>query len=282
MAVLIGLKKVYHQKVFYEANEVRKYSISISANKININYIKHLFNEQLSRFYDGIICISTNIEDYYLKYNKNTMIIPILSEIGQSPTPELYYSLSEVFKIGFTGGVSIEKENFLIFFDALVLLKNKNYNFQFNLYGGISEKENIKLNKLIQEKGLSNYVIYHGKVDQSLVMSILQKQHLLVLPRKENMQNKFGFSTKLSEYLVSGVPVLLTDVSDNLKYLMEGKDVIVANSEDPKDFALKITELIENYNNEGKKLSNNGLQAAKKYFDYKLYGEKLSEFLFKV
>ncbi len=280
MAVLFYLKKVKDKRVFYEVNEVRKYSVSFLSEKIKINYLKHSLNERLAKYYDGLICISTNIQKYYSKYNSRSILIPILSDLRDVDPNYLMKYDGLVFNIGFAGSISIKKENFNIFFDALSKVIKKDYNIVLNLYGSVSNDELNELNELLEQKNITKNVIYHGKVRQNEIVDILKQQQLLVLPRRETLQNKYGFSTKLSEYIVSGTPVLLTDVSDNLKYLKDGKDVIVVDAENSDDFALRIMQLIDNYNEIAPILSKNAIKSAKIYFDYMLYKEKLTDFLF--
>lgn len=280
MGVLLYLKQIKKKKVFCEINEVRKYSVSSSNQKLSINYLKHNFNEYLAKYYDGLICISTNIEKYYSKFNKNILRVPILSNLNNFESVKSSYNSNSIFNIGFTGFISIEKENFGTFFEALKIIKLKKYKFLLNLYGGASNKELKDLSELVREKGLSENVKYHGKVNQEEIIKILRNQQLLVLPRRENLQNKYGFSTKLSEYVLSGVPILITDVSDNLLYFKDNINALVVNADDANDFATRIMNLIDNYKNEEKKLSQNALIVAKKHFDFRIYGEKMANFLF--
>src|SRR5690606_7743318 len=102
--------------VFYELNEVRKYASSYEAPmtfyRVQYSIKKIIFNiicscvEPLLRFYDGLICISTEIEHYGRRYNKNTMRVPILTD------PDLRVEISKKeyftkgsFNIGFSGSI---------------------------------------------------------------------------------------------------------------------------------------------------------------------------------
>jgi len=280
LAVLFYLKKIKKRKVFCEINEVRKYAVSYLKEKIRINYLKHSLNEQLAKHFDGLICISTQIQKYYLKYNDKTILIPILSDLKNYNSNFLMKYNGLIFNIGFTGVICIKKENFNIFFDALFQVIKNDYNIVLNLYGMISKDELRNLQDLLEQKKIVNNVIYHGNVPQNEVIDILRQQHLLVLPRDETLQNKFGFSTKLSEYIVSSIPILLTDVSDNLKYLKDGIDVIAVDAKNSDDIALRIMQLIDNYNQIAPLLSKNAIKSAKKHFDYSIYKDKLADFLF--
>ncbi|MGO3181910.1 MAG: glycosyltransferase [Aequorivita sp.] len=271
------LKLFKRQKIFCEINEVRRYGASIKEK--SLEYYNYLFHERLSKKYDGLVCISTNIEAYYRKYNQNTIRVPIICDTDIDFIPNISFKKEEVFQIGFTGSVNIEKENLDIFFSALKKIKAKNYRFQLNLYGTVSNP--LALNKLIKKYGLESHIVSHGFLKQSKIQNILTYQNLLILPRRENNQNKYGFSTKLSEYITSGVPILLTDVSDNMLYFTDQFDCLLAVAESDNSFVNKIEYLINNYEIIGEKMAYHAFETAKRNFDYKVHAEKFMIFLTK-
>ena len=56
-----------------------------------------------------------------------------------------------------------------------------------------------------------------------------------------------GFPTKLGEYLMSGTPVLLTDVGESSQYFIDEQDMFFAKPDSPIDFAHKIKYIKNNY-----------------------------------
>jgi hypothetical protein len=50
-------------------------------------------------------------------------------------------------------------------------------------------------------------------------MNILFNYHLLVLPRKENKHTEYGYSVNHGVYRIFWGPVLVTEVSDNGRYV---------------------------------------------------------------
>ena len=270
--VVVYLKIIKKQKIFLEVNEVRRFSTKLSA----IDKLKYLFDEFLSIFFDSLVCISTNIKQYYIKYNSNLFLLPILSDIDEVYENHCTYKKGEVFKIGLTGSIHIEKENLKVIFNALSKVRREGYDIEFNLYGIMY---NIELFEgLIDEYELSEIVKYYGNIEHNRVLETLRKQDLLILPRARNLQNTYGFSTKLSEYLISGVPVLLTDVSDNLYYLASGVDCFVAEYDSPESFKNKIIFVIDNYK-QASFISKNAYMSADKHFNYKKYSKSFLYFL---
>lgn len=273
--LVMQLKLLTRRRIFLEVNEVRKYGSSVKKN--SFGYLKFLLHEKTSRYFDGLICISTNIEEYYTKYNKNTLLLPILSDTSTAYKCHCNYQVGRPFNIGFTGSVHIKKENLEVFFISLAQLCNKGYSIKLNLYGIIYEEEEFY--SLISKYNLKDVIRFQGKVEHELIPNVLSQQDLLVLPRAGSDQNKYGFSTKLAEYLVSGVPVLITDVSDNLLYLTPGVDCLLARFDSPDSFSNQIESLIINYNSTARLLALNAFNTASDRFYWLSHSERLLEFL---
>lgn len=282
---LFYFKLIHSRKLFIEANEIRRYSINLyQADSFSLRSFKLYFKKIIShiydylmKYFDGIICISENIKSYYLKINKNILLIPILSEIPKDINSYRAYNYSEPFIITFTGTINIKKENLDILFEAISIV---NSNIKLHLYGSIDNYNHNKLNELIRKFSLNNRVHYIGFVNQNELKDIFNKSHLLILPRGNIKQNQYGFSTKLSEYLVSGRPILVTNVSDNGKYIVDMVNGFIIEPDSLNAFVSKIEFIYSNYN-KFYTLPKNAINTVKKNFDYKLYTEKLYNFLYK-
>lgn len=272
--LIIYLKFIKRQRVFLEVNEVRRYGQGVKLK--SIRYFKYVLHERLAKYFDGLVCISKNIEDYYKRYNKNILRVPILSD-DNAYQSNCNYKADRPFNIGFTGSIHLQKENLAIFFEALQHISNNGFTIRFNLYGRISDPKVFY--RIVNYYSLAKIVVYHGVVKQDLLPEVMAKQDLLVLPRAENKQNRFGFSTKLSEYLVSGVPVLLTDVSDNLVYLTHGENCLVADFNNPESFAKQVEALIINYISIAPTLAKNAFEVTEEKFNYRIHADGYSKFL---
>lgn len=280
------LSKLFFKKVFLELNEVRKYSITIRTKR-NVSFItnvkflaKYFFsNFQLMSipFYDGLITISTNITKYYQKYNGNLLQIPILSEIPFKINESVNYNYIDPFIITFSGTINIHKENLDLLFHAISIIE-KNINIHF--YGHIDLENNNEFLKLLDKFNIKQKVKLLGVVDSSKLKEVFAMSHLLILPRGNTKQNQYGFSTKLSEYLVSGRPVLVTNVSDNAKFIIDNYNGFIIEPDNVEALASKIQDILLNYNKINTFIPINALNTAKSSFDYKLYTNHLLNFLF--
>ena len=296
LLMILYLKTIHKYKIFCDVNELRRATLvnrifpknimrKIYAMYIWLSCLMKFYGiENLTRFYNGLVVISTNIEHYFSRYNKRLLKIPILSDVSSSSSSSSSSPMLAAggkFSICFTGMIALKKEGFDIFYEALSLLKSKYKNFELHLYGPINKHTKELLLTDIPEKfGIKDNIFYHGFVEQQYIINEMRKYHLLILPRPLNMQTHYGFSTKLSEYMVSGVPVLVTDVSDNGLYIKDGYNGFIIKPGDAEAMANKILKIIENYNKLAHQISVNAFNTARKYFDYSNYSSILSAFLF--
>jgi glycosyltransferase involved in cell wall biosynthesis len=292
-AVLFYGKLIRGMKVYCEINELRRTNIyqnvhpdSFIKNALAkllyyIRIAKFYLNEFLTKYFDGLICISTSLEKYFGKYNKNILRIPILTDHVDNITPALpQFKFGEKFKMCFTGYLSVGKEGFDIFYQALEQINEFYDNFEFHLYGYGSQSDlKSLLNDLPEKFHLEKKVFYHGYLDQQQILNELKKFNLLVLPRNSNPQTDYGFSTKLGEYLSSGVPVLLTAVSDSRLYLEDGANCFIVEPGSDVAFSSKIKYVISHYSEVVPKMIINAVETVNGNFFYGNYSEKLNRFL---
>lgn len=287
---LVYLKIIKGAKVIYEKNEL---VLGIGLNSefngfVNLFPLNYFFKapivifsilvDFLTVFYSGIIVISTSLERLYKRFNSNIILVPILVSEEFFNIEKKVTEDNKIIVFSSTGGVLPKKEGIEEFLLILNKLKNKNINFHYNIYGDAPTKFVSKFMNRISELKLSDDVFVLGHVNKDEIKNVLAQSDFLVLTRPKNIQNNFGFSTKLGEYLASGKPVILTDISDNSKYLKDKEDSIFINLKNIDLSANKINNFIENKSS----LDEIGKAArinAKKFFINYVYVEKLTKFI---
>lgn len=283
---LLWAKTKRIQRIYCEINEVRKYWTRLSyLGFIHRTFYKTIFyfSERLSKFYKGLICINKHICQYYLKYNANAIIVPILSQPHDNLMMNIYKRDDDRdnFVMAFTGTIDIEKENLIEFLDGLVLF-NKEYrgNWMINMYGFINDNTKKRLEILIKERKLDNNINLNGEIEHEKIPLILSESDCLVLPRKNDKQNYYGFSTKLSEYLVSGTPVVLTRTGVVGDYLSDGEDCIFVEGYSALGFKDALMRVAKMDNACRNAMAQKASATAKRYFSPSVYSETLIHFLF--
>lgn len=291
-AILI-IKGIFRFSLFCEMNELR-YAITkdhiphpnalknllITIQK-KMQYRYYKFNEYLSKYFDGIIVISTRLEKYYSKYNKNIIRIPILTDthgVKIKPKP-LFDHQNDIFIISFTGQVELKKEGIHLLIGAIGAVCKEFKNVVLHLYGPVPKIDKQIIDQLISNFSLKNNVFLHGMVNQDEIMNILQQSHLLILLRPSNLQNDYGFSTKLSEYMISGTPILMSNVSDINLYVKNNENGFIAREMNEAVIASRIVEIINNYNIYKDTVPLKSFETARNDFDYRNYLERVTIFI---
>ncbi len=273
-------------RVFYELNEVKKFSSNFhkplpplklkKVVKRQYHKCRYVLMDYLMPFYSGLICISTNIELYGKKYNKNTLRIPILTnpELTFEKAPKSYIN-NDYFNIGFSGSIVPSKENLFGFIEVIKKANLEGYQIQFNLSGVVSPEDH----KLLFNEANANLIKYYGKLDENQLANFLSQQDLLVVPRGYTLQNKYGFSTKLSDYLNHKKMVLVTNISDTALYIKDGVNGFMVEPDDMQMMFDKLIYIVENFKKIERKIVANALKTSEDKFGYKVYRTSLRKFL---
>jgi len=288
--ILLFLKVWLGSKVVCEKNEIL---YTIILNKTwPTNYFKKfifllVFSFKISTsfltdlmvvFYDGVIAISTNIRDWVLRYNKNVVLIPILSNDNFLPDKKPG-NASDDFMIGYAGSLTLKKDGLRELILSIQILVKEGHKIRLNIFGSGNKEDVSFLNSLIASQSLSDHVFMRGQVTQAALQEELRRHDLLVLPRPESKQAHYGFSTKLAEYLSTGIPVLATDVSDNKRYLQDGINAYLLDDLTPENLAEKLKKIIREDKDKRDQIGLNGLSVSQNEFHFSKHSNTLLSFL---
>jgi len=237
-------------------------------------------NEWQVPLYDGVTVISTALERYFLPRARKLTRIPILcNEDEIEPVDSQQFFDGNVFRICFAGYVKIDKEGFEILLKSLSQI-NQNYRVELYIYGLMEDADGSRLKDLTVYYGLTGRIIYLGNIDPDQLLNEFNKYHLLILPRTLNKRTRYGLSTKLSEYLVSGTPVLVTDVSDNALIIKDNYNGFIIPPGSPEVMTRKLTEIIESYNSTVHNVVENAHLTVREQLDYRRFSQQYIDFFF--
>ena len=88
------------------------------------------------------------------------------------------------------------------------------------------------------------------------------------------MQAKYGFPTKLGEYLLSGNPVVVTAVGDIPYYLENGVSALIVPPSDATSFSQSLIWILDNPD-KAKIIGENGRKVAMAFFNSQIESEKI-------
>lgn len=116
------------------------------------------------------------------------------------------------------------------------------------------------------KKILNNVVEFTGALPFEKVAERLINGRIMILPRSRQEYSDAGFPIKLGEYLLTGSPVIVTDVGEIKSYIKDNEEAYFVEPDNPVAFAEKIHYVIEHYD-EALEVGKRGQEKAIAEFD---------------
>lgn len=281
--VLFGLGSLHGYKVVIEKNEIETGIVkNISAPTgpafifFALLYPYRLFAawmvDRLTRRASVVISISTNIHNKY-RLSATSVLVPVLVDPDRFHVQHTVGSIQK--KIVYLGAISEKKDGL---FELVEILKNDQVdNLSVDIIGSGSGRIKAKLNSAINAAGLNRKITLHPPVAGSMVPGVLGNYDYALLLRPLNTQTKYGFSTKLGEYLAAGLPVIYTDVGDNTLFLKNGVHGFLTPFPLLNNGAGVLKEAVAISAEHLQIMRKETVRLVKENFDYRLYKETLSK-----
>jgi glycosyltransferase involved in cell wall biosynthesis len=222
------LKIFSNSKIIVEYTDIitapKSFSLVFYLQRFSFIYFPYLCND--------IVVISLRLKRYFEIFYKVT---PFLIR-ALSPTRDINFSKHENNSIiafdstpksninfAFAGSL-IESEGVDDLLEVFMQLCLLNKNIFLNIAGFSLVRNSNEIRKKILDFNLDSCVKFHGFLNSDDVSRLLANSNILVLPKRNTKYNRFGFSTKLPEYLTYGKIVVCSDISDfrNLLGMYEG------------------------------------------------------------
>ena len=274
---LISYRKdfeIYHERT--EHPDVVGRRKGIIGKFLHKQYLKSL------KKIDGLFVISPSLKEYFVEEIKlEEKKVHIINMIVDSSRFNWLESIDKENTISYCGTISIKKDGILDLINSFSIVARKDSDITLTLIGDFqnSDTKNI-VHKLIDDLSIRDRIIFKGNIDSSLMPYMLSKSKILALARPYSKQAKYGFATKLGEYLLSDVPSVITNVGDFKYYLKDMHDIIFAEPDNQNDFANKLLWVLDNYE-ESKLIAKNGIDTANKSFNYMIEAKKVINVIFK-
>jgi glycosyltransferase involved in cell wall biosynthesis len=263
MRLLVGRKGV---KVFYELTEHPEVHPPYGkASKLKLkDFISHC------KRVDGLFVISKGLKDYFVSKGVDAQKISLVNMTVDCNRFDGVQKINEEqTNIVFCGTIknSIDGVDELIKAFALIAPSYPSVNLR--ILGRIDAKnkdyqDNVRL---VNRLNLNERVTFLGAVPYNDVPQHLVNARVLALDRPNCMQAQYGFPTKLGEYLLSGNPVVVTEVGDIPYYLRDKDNALLAKPGVPESFAEKLSWALD-HPNEATEIGKKGKQLALKEFNY--------------
>jgi len=205
-------------KILIEHSEL---SSAIPENK-GLKKIRIKFFELFSLLYDGSICASAYLYEYYKIKAKNYFrTIPIhYSPYAYNPTiinlPAVKYQELLVqygsFKNFIYMGTLTKNYGLFTMLEAVKILKGRYKNFRLFLLGNGRDKE--KATNFINSNNLSDFVVFTGYVEESDLTSYFKLADAFISPLNDTIQDWARCPSKIYMYIPFNKPILTGKIGE--------------------------------------------------------------------
>lgn len=243
-------------------------------------------DELFGRYYCGrngrsVICISRFIQDKYEKMGARTLLVPGIVD------PVDYEQKSGARNPGDVGcqcvylGQFKQEDDFGMAVDGIRDLISQNYDCSINLIGRYqSSREATRLRKEIGVEGVGGRVLFSGFVSDEKKNEFLSKADLIVLLRKDCQAARAAFPTRIAELLLTGIPLVTTNVGDIGRYLSNDENALLVSDGDIQEFKKIIRNYIDSEDKAFyKKIGERGRETALEHFTPRRYVSKIFELM---
>lgn len=237
---------------------------------------RYLYTKFFGDYSDGILPISEYIIEKIKHFNKPFLKVPVLAGydgICKNENKGNYY-LYCVYAT-YTRVIFPLVEAFGEF-----VLKSGSNSKLLLVLGG--EEEKIKaIENYIKDKGYEGVVETRSKIPYTELVDMYRRALGLIIPLDPNSeQDHARFSQKIAEYTSSGSPIISCKVGE-VDYYFKDKESIVFSDYSKSGFVDAFT-WIADHPKGAAEIGKRGYEVGKRYFNYKLVGKQLYDFLMQI
>lgn len=227
---------------------------------------------------DGLFVISTTLRDYFIESGVPEKRITIVNSIVDlSRFHGLTKQETEPY-FAYCGNGNNKKDRVDVLIRCFETIASNEPNVKLYIIGPTKqcfsdEQDNVHL---VQRLGITRRVFFTGEVNAERIPQLLVNAKALFLTRPDTLQNRAGFSTKLSEYLASGTPVVAASVGDIPRFLKDKENALLYKPGEDASI-VECMNYILNHPVESKIIGERGRECAKQYFNAMIETRKLIE-----
>lgn len=175
---------------------------------------------------DGIICISSYLNNYYKKTN-STLLIPPLVDLSEDLWNQDTIELGRGINLVYCGSPGRAKDQLKPLVEAASYASDNEFTLR---VVGITKEQYISMNGELPEN--SDNVLFLGRITHDQAVAIVKSSDYLIFLRDRNRVSMAGFSTKFVEAVSCGTQVITTDTSDLKQYVEEYNLGIIINADE--------------------------------------------------
>ena len=242
-----------------------------NANRRRLNsYLKNILPK-----FDGTICISEPLLQLAQMTCPNSIHIKVPILVEAQDSSEVHHHVRPYI---FHGGTMYERKDAIVStmkaFGMACIALDKRIDF---ILAGPASPHQAELDAIITQYDMRQNVTFLPLLPHTEISAYQNGAFAIVLNKNDNTQNRYGFSTKLGEVLMSGTPLITTTVGEANNWLKDGISAYIVAPHDPQLIASKIIEVFQ-HPEESKIIAQRGKEIAQKYFSLEYQGNKMADY----
>ena len=233
-----------------------------------------------SKSCDGILCISQYLIDFYAARGiKRERLFLVPSTVDTDRFKIKDTSPLKINYILYCGTLTLLKDGVDILIKSFALISERFPELCLVLLGKANTIENeILLKTLVNDLTITERVIFKGQIPRNEVPAYLTNAKILALARPSSIIADAGFPSKLTEYLATGIPAVVTAVGEIPVYLKDGLNAFVCEPDSTEKFAEKLQFVLDNYS-DAKNIAIEGRKLTETIFNYNYQASRIVEFI---
>ena len=224
----------------------------------------------------GLFVISNPLREYYENLGIDPSKIHVLNmTVDVERFKNIKKAACREKYIAYCGNVSNNKDGVDILIKSFALVCKKRPDIKLFIIGKTPSQTEASDNlRLIKSLGIEERIVFTGVVSSEQMPQLLKDAVVLALARPDNLQAKYGFPTKLGEYLLTENPVVVTSVGDIPLFLKDGVSALISEPSNVEMFAEKLLWALDNPG-EASAVGKAGAAVAAEFFNSDIETKKL-------
>ena len=244
-----------------------------------------LYMKKSIYFIDGILPISKFLFEKIKEFEKRRkkslpkLIIPILYENKNmyAPVENEKKPYDKYFLFNSTRGY-LEDAVFVI---QAFAKTNKNVRDNFKLVliiGDIAAKQRLMLTNLAESNNVGDQVIIKGYLPEMEFRVYYKMAAALLIPLPDTDKSRARFSQKVANFLLTGNPIITTNIGEMQYYFKDNKNALVTASYNLEEYSEKMNYICE-HPEYSETIGRKGKESCLKYFDSLEHAKDLLRFI---
>ena len=271
------LAKCFKTKIIKESSEhpLRYYKSNI-IKKI-YGHFKLCLETKLS---DGIFCITNYLIDFYKNRGYNQRKLFLVPSTVDSSRFDVYFKSPLSFEyILYCGNLSVLKDGVNILIESFTKISEKYPEINLVLIGkSYPLGDELILKDLVAKLNIEKRVFFLGQISRTDIPAYLNNAKMLTLARPQSIIADAGFPSKLTEYLATSKPVVVTKVGEIPVYLKDNESAFLSEPGSVDAFADRLDYVPSNYEF-AQQVGAKGKELTTAVFNYKFQAKRMLDFI---